>query len=33
MVEDFVKKITWLGHDGFRINASKTIYIPKPMVG
>lgn len=27
MVEDFLKKITWLGHDGFRIDGSKTIYI------
>lgn len=27
MIEDFVKKITWLGHDGFRIEGSKTIYI------
>ncbi len=26
MVQDMVKKIEWLGHDGFRINASKTIY-------
>jgi len=26
-IEDFVKKIVWLGHDGFRIDASKTIYI------
>ena len=27
MIEDFVKKIIWLGHDGFRIDGSKTIYI------
>ncbi|MEE8398366.1 MAG: MBL fold metallo-hydrolase [Desulfobacterales bacterium] len=27
MIEDYVKKITWLGHDGFRIEGSKTIYI------
>ncbi len=27
MIEDFVEKITWLGHDGFRIEGSKTIYI------
>jgi len=27
MAENFVKKISWLGHDGFRINAAKTIYI------
>lgn len=26
-VSDFVKRIEWLGHDAFRINASKTIYI------
>lgn len=26
MVEKFAKKITWLGHDGFRIDAGKTIY-------
>jgi L-ascorbate metabolism protein UlaG (beta-lactamase superfamily) len=26
MVQEMVKKIEWLGHDGFRINASKTIY-------
>jgi L-ascorbate metabolism protein UlaG (beta-lactamase superfamily) len=26
MVEKFVKKVTWLGHDGFRIDAGKTIY-------
>ena len=26
-IEDFAKKIVWLGHDGFRIDASKTIYI------
>jgi L-ascorbate metabolism protein UlaG (beta-lactamase superfamily) len=24
---DFVKQIEWLGHDAFRINASRTIYI------
>ncbi len=27
MVDEFVKKIKWLGHDSFRIDASKTIYI------
>jgi L-ascorbate metabolism protein UlaG (beta-lactamase superfamily) len=27
MIEDILKKITWLGHDGFRIDAAKTIYI------
>jgi L-ascorbate metabolism protein UlaG (beta-lactamase superfamily) len=27
MVQDFAQKIFWLGHDSFRINASKTIYI------
>jgi len=26
MVEAFAKKISWLGHDGFRIDAEKTIY-------
>lgn len=26
MVKEMVKKIEWLGHDGFRINADKTIY-------
>lgn len=25
-LKDFVKKIVWLGHDGFRIDGSKTIY-------
>lgn len=25
--KDLVKKIVWLGHDGFRIDAAKTIYI------
>jgi len=25
-IEDFSKKIQWLGHDGFRIDAEKTIY-------
>jgi len=25
-IEDFSKKIQWLGHDGFRIDAVKTIY-------
>lgn len=27
MIEDILSKIVWLGHDGFRINASKTVYI------
>ena len=27
MIADILKKINWLGHDGFRIDASKTIYI------
>jgi len=27
MIEDILKKIVWLGHDGFRIDASKTVYI------
>jgi L-ascorbate metabolism protein UlaG (beta-lactamase superfamily) len=26
MIQDMVKKIVWLGHDSFRINAVKTIY-------
>lgn len=26
MIDTLLKKITWLGHDGFRIEASKTIY-------
>ena len=26
-VKEFSKKLVWLGHDGFRIDASKTIYI------
>jgi L-ascorbate metabolism protein UlaG (beta-lactamase superfamily) len=25
-IQDFSKKITWLGHDGFRINTQKSIY-------
>jgi L-ascorbate metabolism protein UlaG (beta-lactamase superfamily) len=27
MIQEFAKKIFWLGHDSFRIDASKTIYI------
>jgi len=27
MVQDSIKKIHWLGHDGFRIDASQVIYI------
>ncbi|MBL6967071.1 MAG: MBL fold metallo-hydrolase [Proteobacteria bacterium] len=27
MIRSFTDKITWLGHDGFRIDAGKTIYI------
>jgi L-ascorbate metabolism protein UlaG (beta-lactamase superfamily) len=27
MTEDMLSKIVWLGHDGFRIDASKTVYI------
>ena len=27
MIEEILKKINWLGHDGFRIDGSKTIYI------
>jgi len=26
MIESFAKKIAWLGHDGFRIDTTKTIY-------
>ena len=26
MIEDFAKKVHWLGHDGFRIDAGKIIY-------
>ncbi len=26
MIEDILSRIVWLGHDGFRIDASKTIY-------
>ncbi len=27
MIKAFADKITWLGHDGFRIDAEKTIYV------
>ncbi|MBW1783254.1 MAG: MBL fold metallo-hydrolase [Deltaproteobacteria bacterium] len=27
MIRSFADKITWLGHDGFRIDAGKTIYL------
>lgn len=27
MIEDILSKIVWLGHDGFRIDANKTVYI------
>ena len=27
MVQDMAKKISWLGHDGFRIDGVKTVYI------
>ena len=27
MTEDILSKIVWLGHDGFRIDAGKTVYI------
>ena len=27
MIDDMAKKITWLGHDSFRIDSEKTIYI------
>jgi len=37
MIENVVKKIVWLGHDAFRIDADKIIYIrnfiPKKTVG
>jgi L-ascorbate metabolism protein UlaG (beta-lactamase superfamily) len=26
MIQDFSKKINWLGHDGFRIDTEKTVY-------
>ena len=26
-VQDVLEKITWLGHDGFRVDADKTVYI------
>ena len=26
-VQDFIRKINWLGHDGFRIEGEKTVYI------
>jgi len=33
-IDDFSKRIHWLGHDGFRIDASKTIYFdPFQIVG
>ncbi len=27
MIDDIVKKIVWLGHDAFRIEADKIIYV------
>ena len=27
MIEELLSKINWLGHDGFRIDGSKTVYI------
>ena len=27
MIDDILSKIVWLGHDGFRIDGSKTVYI------
>lgn len=27
IMQDFSKKITWLGHDGFRIDGKKTVYL------
>jgi len=32
-VDDFVRKIKWLGHDGFRIEGSRTVYIDPYEVG
>ncbi len=32
MVQDIVKKIVWLGHDSFRIDASKTIYFDPYLI-
>ena len=33
MVDKFAKKIVWLGHDGFRIDAEKTIYFDPYQIG
>ena len=27
MIQDMAKKIKWLGHDSFRIDSEKTIYV------
>jgi len=32
-VQDFAQKIKWLGHDGFRIEGSKTVYFDPYEVG
>ena len=32
MINSFVKKIHWLGHDGFRIDAEKTIYFDPYLI-
>lgn len=33
MIADFVKKIKWLGHNGFRIEAGKTVYFDPYQIG
>lgn len=33
MIENFSKKIVWLGHDGFRIDSDKTIYFDPYQIG
>ena len=33
MIKTFAEKINWLGHDGFRIDAAKTIYIDPYEIG
>jgi L-ascorbate metabolism protein UlaG (beta-lactamase superfamily) len=32
MLEEFAKKIKWLGHDTFRVDGSKTVYIDPYMI-
>jgi len=33
MIKAFADKIAWLGHDGFRIDAEKTIYVDPYQIG